>query len=147
MLDKILRQGGILTSHDHDEQSVSLIRPWRFVLPISACWNSVLLAWRVFASLLGFRGRGLFRYPVEGPLNGWRYWGWCWHVSTGNLSAEFVGRPANRYRCAIWGVVLHGALDQLSFGRRAGILSTSGLRLHDTTLGLVRERVVATIVA
>lgn len=68
-------------------------------------------------------------------------------MSTGNLSAEFVGGPANRYRCAIRGVVLHGALDQLSFGRRAGILSTSGLRLHDTTLGLVRERVVATIVA
>ena len=68
-------------------------------------------------------------------------------MSTGNLSAEFVGSPANRYRCSVWGVVLHRALDQLSFGWRASILSTSGLCLHDTTLSLVCERVVATIVA
>ena len=68
-------------------------------------------------------------------------------MSTGNLSAEFVGGPANRYRCSVWGVILHRALDQLSLGWCASILSTSGLRLHDTTLGLIRERIVATIVA
>lgn len=68
-------------------------------------------------------------------------------MSTRYLSTKFVGGPANRYRCTIRSIVLHGPLDQLGLRRRAGVLSASGLCLHYAALGLVGERIVAAIVA
>ena len=67
-------------------------------------------------------------------------------MSTCYLSTKFVGGPANCYRSTIWSIILHGSLNQLSFRRRADVLSASGLCLYDTTFGLISERIVATIV-
>lgn len=67
-------------------------------------------------------------------------------MSSGNLGAEFVGRPAERDGGAVGGVVLNRALDQLGLVRGAGVLSRALLPLENSALGLVGERVTSGIV-